>query len=150
MLSLKLRHATFCFVAAAVALGGCSSSDDFTHLISSKPSRDGKLVAAYVVEDPGLGAGRDLAITLGPKAANPLKSQVVLAWGEDDRPPQYDWLDNGALLIRLPCGMWGDARNSYQLPGSDSITNIYFRPASGCPPTRPGYPPRFHGGGFQP
>ena len=139
-----------CGFLAILTLASCSRAEEFTDLMSSKTSPDGRLIAAYVVDNPGLGAGTNLAITVGPAKSDPLKARSVLTWGEDGRPPGFDWLQDGSLLIRLPCGMWGDASNFYQEPGTDKVTTIKFRAPAACPPPNPGYPARFHGGGFMP
>lgn len=100
----------------------------FTNLIDQKLSPDGKIVAAYVVENYGGMTGTTYGLTLSAAGTNVLQGQPILTEGEDDAAIAYRWLSDDALLVRLPCGWWGSLTNAYQLRGTGHVVAIFYTP----------------------
>lgn len=114
-------------LAAAALLWRFYPAQAFTDLLEEKPSPDGEIKAAYVMEH-GPMTGTTYGITLSGKSDNPLAANPVLITSADDRPTRYRWASPNTLETQLPCGWRANLANHRQLPGTDRVIGFTFLP----------------------
>ena len=127
-----MRNISIVVVAAWLAACQREPQHRFTDVVDSKASPDGRIVAAQVWEDHGLGGPHNSGIVVVAKGTDPRDGEPVMLEGEDFRPLVYRWTGPDALEVRLPCGWWTHLANHWQLPRTMRVIDIAFAAPQGC------------------
>nr|WP_295660679.1 hypothetical protein [Polymorphobacter sp.] len=118
--------------AIALLLAACGGAAEhrFTDVVETKPSPDGKVVAASVWEERGPGKPHASAIVVVARGGDARDAAPVLLTSDDFHPIAYSWTGPAALTLRLPCGRWSNLAN-HAVVGGRTVT-IASTPAQGC------------------
>ena len=121
-------------IVVCLVLAGCGSRDAhrFTDVVATKPSPDGKLVAALVWNEHGPGKPHLSAVVIAAKGGELLDGDPVVIASEDYRPLDFRWKESDTLEVRLPCGTWSSLTNRWRMPGTRRAASIDFLPPQRC------------------
>lgn len=127
-----MRRASVAIVLLLAACGKQPDAHRFNTVVDSKPSPDGRAVAAQVWAERGAGSPHTSGIVVAARGAEPLDGEPVLIESDDFRPLFYRWTGPDALEVRLPCGGWSALTNHWRRPGASRDVAISYLPPEGC------------------
>ena len=122
----------FLVLAGPAVIAACSapSAHRFTDVAATKPSPDGRLVAAEVWDEHGPGKPHATGLVVVAAGTEARDAEPVVLAQDDFHPLAFAWTGPAALTLRLPCGRWSHLAN-HVVVGERTVT-IAHTPAKRC------------------
>ncbi len=117
---------------AVLLLAACTAqpAHRFTDVAESKPSPDGRAVAALVWDEHGPAKPHVTGLVVVAAGAEARDGEPVIVTSDDFHPIDFAWTGASALTLRLPCGRWSHLAN-HAIVAGNTVT-IAFTAARGC------------------